>query len=143
MSETLTTMPHKLIGVAVIWNDRGQVLIDRRKPGGLFGGFWEFPGGKIEPGETVAACIQREIREELGIAIEVKEHLITVDHTYSDYRVSLMVHHCRHVAGEPQPLECDELRWVNLDQLPEFAFPEANVQIIEALLLRHGRANQS
>lgn len=137
MSETLTTMPHKFIGVAVIWNERGQVLIDRRRPGGLVGGLWEFPGGKIEPGETVAACIEREIREELGIAIEVREHLITVEHTYSDYRVSLMVHHCLHLAGEPQPLECDEVRWVNLDQLPEFAFPEANVQIIEALLLKH------
>ncbi|KOR36174.1 MULTISPECIES: 8-oxo-dGTP diphosphatase MutT [Planktothricoides] len=133
MSETLTPIPHKCIGVAVIWNDRGQILIDRRKAHGLHGGLWEFPGGKIEPGETVEACIQREIREELGIEIAVQAHLITVEHTYSHFRVSLMVHHCRHLAGEPQPLECDEVRWVNLDQLEQFTFPQANVKIIEAL----------
>ncbi len=133
MSETVTTIPHKFIGVAVIWNERGQILIDRRKASGLHGGLWEFPGGKIEPGETVEACIQREIWEELGIVIEVKEHLITVEHSYTDFRVSLMVHHCRHLAGEPQLLGCDEVRWVSWDRLEQFSFPEANFKIIEAL----------
>ena len=133
MSETRVTMPHKLIGVAVIWNDQGQILIDRRKQDGLLGGLWEFPGGKLEPGETVEACIHREIREELGIEIEVCESLITVDHTYSHFRVSLHVYHCRHLEGAPQPLACDEVRWVTLDQLEQFPFPKANVKIIAAL----------
>lgn len=133
MREPNTPLPHKLIGVAVIWNDQGQILIDRRPPKGLLGGLWEFPGGKIEPGETVQDCIKREIQEELGIEIEVGHHLITINHTYTHFRVTLTVHHCRHQSGEPQPLECDELRWVTLSELDEYTFPKANVHIIEAL----------
>lgn len=141
-TETLTPIPCKLIGVAVIWNDRGQILIDQRKPDGLLGGLWEFPGGKMEPGETVQACIQREIREELGIEIEVGEHLITVDHTYTHFPVSLQVYHCRHLKGVPQPLECQQVRWVNLDRLDRFSFPKANVKIIAALQSQSGKPNE-
>ncbi|MGI8504299.1 MAG: 8-oxo-dGTP diphosphatase MutT [Hassallia sp.] len=133
MIEIISPPPHKIIGVAVIWNDQGQILIDRRRPSGAMGGLWEFPGGKIEKGETVKECIKREINEELRILIEVGKHLITIDHTYTHLRVTLTVHHCRHLTGVPQPLECDEIRWVNLDELDRFAFPQANVQIIAAL----------
>jgi 8-oxo-dGTP diphosphatase len=133
MSETSSPLPHKIIGVAVIWNEQEQILIDRRRPEGAMGGLWEFPGGKIEPGETIQECIQREIYEELAIKIEVGEHLITIDHSYTHLRVTLTVHHCRHLTGIPQPLECDEIRWVNLTDLEQFAFPLANVQIIAAL----------
>ncbi len=129
----LSSPPHKIIGVAVIWNASGQILIDRRRPVGVMGGLWEFPGGKIEPGETVIECIQREIKEELGINIEVGELLTTIDHTYTHLRVTLTVHMCKHVSGVPQPIECDEVRWVNLDELSQFEFPEANTQIISAL----------
>lgn len=127
------TLPHKVIGVAVIWNKHRQILIDRRRPEGMLGGMWEFPGGKIEPGETTKECIKREIQEELGINIEVGEHLITIDHTYTHLRVTLTVHHCRHLTGSPLPLECDEIRWVTLDEIEEFVFPQANSQIIAAL----------
>jgi A/G-specific adenine glycosylase len=133
LSQERSPLPHKQIGVAVIWNDRGEILIDRRPQSGLLGGLWEFPGGKIEPGETVEDCIKREIQEELGIEIEVGDHLITIDHTYTHFRVTLNVHHCRYLGGEPQPIECDEIRWVTLSELDEFPFPKANVQIIEAL----------
>ncbi|PSB29555.1 A/G-specific adenine glycosylase [Stenomitos frigidus] len=139
MAETRAPLPHKSIGVAVIWNDQGQILIDRRRQEGLLGGLWEFPGGKVEPGETVEACIQREIREELGIEITVGDHLIVVDHAYSHFRVTLNVHHCRHVSGEPQAIECDEVRWVTLTDIDQYPFPKANVQIIEAL--RHGETS--
>jgi 8-oxo-dGTP diphosphatase len=132
MSE-ISSIPHKIIGVAVIWNDQQQILIDRRLPQGTMGGLWEFPGGKIEPGETIEECIRREIAEELDIEIEVKEHLITIDHTYTHLRVTLTVHHCHFLAGIPQPLECDEIRWVSLDELENYAFPQANSQIIAAL----------
>ncbi len=133
MSETRAPVPHKQIGVAVIWNDQGQILIDRRKPDGLLGGLWEFPGGKVEDGETIAACIQREIQEELGIEITVGDRLVVVDHAYSHFRVTLTVHHCRHLSGAPQTIECDEIRWVTLAELDQFPFPKANLQIIEAL----------
>ena len=127
------TNSHKLIGVAVIWNNQNQILIDRRLPKGSMGGFWEFPGGKIEPGETVEECIKREIAEELGIEIEVGENLITVDHTYPQFRVTLIVHHCRYLSGTPQTIECDEIRWVKVSELEQFTFPQANQQIITVL----------
>ena len=133
MIQTNSSLPHKIIGVAVIWNDKEQILIDRRPQKGAMGGLWEFPGGKIEPGETIEECIKREIDEELAINIEVGEHLITIDHEYTDLRVTLNVHECRHLEGIPQTLECDEIRWVNLEQLEEFNFPAANFQIIAAL----------
>jgi 8-oxo-dGTP diphosphatase len=138
MSETTSAPPHKIIGVAIIWNDLEQILIDRRRSGGVMGGLWEFPGGKLEPGETVEECIKREIYEELGIEIKVGQHLLTIDHTYTHLRVTLIVHHCRHLAGVPQPLECEEVRWVSLDKLGQFTFPEANVQIIDALRVVSG-----
>ncbi|MCV3215735.1 8-oxo-dGTP diphosphatase MutT [Plectonema radiosum NIES-515] len=133
MIEIISPPPHKIIGVAVISNEQGQILIDRRRLEGAMGGLWEFPGGKIEKGETVEECIKREINEELGILIEVGKHLITIDHTYTHLRVTLTVHHCRHLTGVPQALECDEIRWVSLDELDRFAFPQANIQIIAAL----------
>lgn len=133
MRETRSPLPHKSIGVAVIWNDRGQVLIDRRPQDGLLGGLWEFPGGKIEPGETVEACIEREIQEELGIQVEVGDRLIVVEHAYTHFRITLNVYHCRWLEGEPQAIECDEVRWVDLNELDNFPFPKANERIIAAL----------
>lgn len=133
MTVTTVDPPHKIIGVAVIWNDHQQILIDRRLPQGVMGGLWEFPGGKLEPGENIEECIQREIKEELGIEIQVGKHLITIDHTYTHLRVTLTVHHCRLIKGTPQPLECDAICWVNLDELDNFTFPAANSEIIAAL----------
>lgn len=133
LSKIRSPLPHKQIGVAVIWNEQGQILIDRRRPDGLLGGLWEFPGGKLEPEETIEACIKREIQEELGIEIEVGDRLITIDHAYTHFRVTLNVYHCRYVRGEPQPIACDEVRWVRVDELDQFPFPKANVQIIAAL----------
>lgn len=133
MREPTAAIPHKRIGVAVIWNDQEQILIDQRRQEGLLGGLWEFPGGKIEPGETVEECIQREIKEEIGIEITVGEQLISIDHAYSHFKVTLMVHHCQYVSGEPQAIECEQVRWVSLEKLEEYPFPAANVQIIEAL----------
>ncbi|MFM6156796.1 MAG: 8-oxo-dGTP diphosphatase MutT [Sphaerospermopsis kisseleviana] len=129
----ISTVPHKIIGVAVIWNEEKQILIDRRLPTGTMANLWEFPGGKIEPGETIEECIEREILEELGIKIEVGKHLITIDHTYPHLRVTLTVHHCNYLLGIPQAIECSELRWVGLDELDNFDFPEANGEIIAAL----------
>ena len=128
-----SALPQKRIGVAIIRNNRQEILIDRRRDEGLMGGLWEFPGGKIEAGETVEACIERELLEELGIDIEVGEHLITVDHTYTHFHITLIVHHCRHLAGEPQPIECQEIRWVAMEEIEQFTFPKANARIVAAL----------
>ncbi len=134
MREASSPLPKKEIGVAVIWNDQGQILIDRRPQDGLLGGLWEFPGGKIEDNETVSACIQREIAEELGINIEVGKHLMTINHAYTHFRVRLNVYHCRYLEGEPEPIACDEVRWVKPEQLSDFPFPKANTKIIDAIV---------
>jgi mutator protein MutT len=126
-------LPHKQIGVAVIWNQTGQILIDRRKIAGTMGGLWELPGGKIELGETVEACILREIREELAIEITVGERLISIEHTYPTFHLTLTVHHCQHISGIPQPIESEEIRWVNIGDLNNYQFPAANIAIINAL----------
>lgn len=133
MTQSRKPLPHKQIGVAVITDAQGNILIDRRKQEGLLGGLWEFPGGKIEPGESVEACVSREIKEELGIEIEVGDRLITIEHAYTHFKVTLNVFSCKYLSGEPQPIECDEVKWVTLDEIDEYPFPKANSQIIEAM----------
>jgi A/G-specific adenine glycosylase len=126
-------LPHKRIGVAVVINDQNQILIDRRPSEGLLGGLWEFPGGKIEANETVEDCIKREILEEIGIEIRVGKSLITIDHAYTHFRVTLYVHLCQYVSGTTRAIECEEVRWVTLEAIESFPFPKANTQIIAAL----------
>ncbi len=124
------------VGVAIIWNsDRSKILIDKRLPKGEFGGFWEFPGGKLEENEDAIACIHREVREELGIEIEVYEHLITVEQNYGDhFSLNLIVHQAGYISGELQALECAEIKWVKLSELNQYELPPANSEIVEALL---------
>lgn len=123
-------LPHKKIGVGVIYNEAGNILIDRRRAQGEMGGLWEFPGGKIEPNETVQDCIKREIQEELGIEVSVEECLSIIKHRYSKFDVTLFVYYCQYVKGEPQPIECEEIRWVSVSELDRYDFPDANYQII-------------
>ena len=123
----------KKIGVGIIRNNRGQILIDRRRSTGEMGGLWEFPGGKIEPGETIQDCIKREIKEEIGIEVLVKNCLTVIEHQYSQFQVTLFVHDCQYIKGTPQTIECDEIRWVNLSELDRYTFPEANYEIINLL----------
>lgn len=134
MSESIP--PHKKIGVAVISDRQGNVLIDRRKSEGEMGGLWEFPGGKIEAGESIKECIKREVKEELDIEIEVGNRLTSITHDYQTFRVTLYVHDCQYLSGEPQPLECEEIHWVNPASMERYQFPEANQQIINLLQQR-------
>jgi mutator protein MutT len=122
----------KLIGVGLIW-DGDKLLIDRRPPTGFLAGLWEFPGGKVEPGETVADCIAREIQEELGLTVKVGVEFVTVNYAYPEFSVTLAVHHCQYLGGEPQLLACDAVKWINIDDLASYDFPAANGQIIDAL----------
>ncbi|BAQ66421.1 8-oxo-dGTP diphosphatase MutT [Geminocystis sp. NIES-3709] len=128
-------LPHKKIGVAVIVNEEEKILIDKRLPTGLMANLWEFPGGKIEARETPEDCIRREIQEELGVIIEVDRHLIDITHSYSEFSVTLCVYICKLIEGQPQPLQCAEVRWVEVSQLHNFEFPTANKEIISTLEL--------
>jgi A/G-specific adenine glycosylase len=134
-------LPFQVIGVGVVLNPTGEVLIDQRLEQGLLGGLWEFPGGKQEPGEPIEATIARELREELAITVSVGEHLISLDHSYSHKRLRFVVHLCRWEGGDPQPLASQQVRWVEPGTLPSYPFPAANVRIIEALQKRLVIAN--
>ena len=136
MPLTLPSLPHKQIGVAVIENQQGQILIDRRKKSGEMGGLWEFPGGKIEPGETVEECIQREIKEELDIKIAVGDRLTAISHAYETFRVTLYIHDCQYISGKPKPLESEEILWVEPNRLDKYQFPAANIQIVNLIQQR-------
>ena len=129
-------LPFQVIGVGVVLNAAGEVLIDQRLEEGLLGGMWEFPGGKQEPGESIETCIARELKEELGITVMLGEELITVDHAYSHKKLRFVVHLCTWESGDPQPLASQQVRWVRPEDLGNYAFPAANARIIEALLGR-------
>ena len=118
---------------AVILQADGRFLLGRRPEGKPYGGYWEFPGGKIEPGETEAEAAMRECREELGVEVEPLAPLMTVRHTFTHFRVTLHVLHCRYVGGEPRCLACSDWRWETVDRLRRYAFPAANRRIIAAL----------
>ena len=111
----------------------GRVLIAKRPAKGLLGGLWEFPGGKPEPGETLPQALKREVCEETGVKIRVREFLMLVKHAYSHFRVRLHVFSCDYLDGKPKPLEYDELKWVPLSRIRDFPFPKANQAIISKL----------
>ena len=134
-------LPFQVIGVGVVLNQAAQVLIDQRLSEGLLGGLWEFPGGKQEPGEPIEATIARELREELAIEVEVGDELISLEHAYSHRKLRFVVHLCRWLSGDPQPLACQQARWVQPAELVNYPFPAANARIIAALLERLGVAD--
>lgn len=126
-------VPSHTVVVAVIYRN-GRILIDKRRPEGLLGGLWEFPGGKVRPGESLKAALRREIREELDIEIEPRRKIATVDHAYTHFRVRIHAFECKYCAGEPHPIACDALKWVRPADLNRYAFPAANKKIIQLLL---------
>jgi A/G-specific adenine glycosylase len=140
VKEATRPVPFQVIGVGVVLDPAGRVLIDQRPEEGLLGGLWEFPGGKQEQGETIAATIRRELREEVAIEAEVGEELLTLEHAYSHRRLRFVVHLCRWTAGVPRPLASRQVRWVEPADLDSFPFPAANVRMIAALRQRLGRA---
>lgn len=127
--------PHHVIAVGVIMDESGErVLIQQRPEEGLLGGLWEFPGGKQEPGETLEATVQREIREELGLDVAVAEKICVVKHAYTHFRITLHAFYCRYRGGEPQCGAAQQWRWVSPQELTHYAFPKANKTVLEAVV---------
>ncbi len=124
--------PHRDIVVAAL-KKNGRYLVGKRPPGGLLGGLWEFPGGKIEAGEDHATALRRELREELGITATVGDPIATVSHAYSHFRVTLHVYACTLRAGTPKPRAHTELRWVAAKDFASLAFPKANHKFLGLL----------
>lgn len=128
----LPPKPHYHVTAGLIWRD-GLLLITKRPPGTDLAGFWEFPGGKLEPRETLEACLEREIQEELDLGVRAAGHFMSVRHEYASKRITLHVFHCTYVKGRLRPMEGQEYRWVSPKDLDHASFPPPDRAIIEAL----------
>jgi 8-oxo-dGTP diphosphatase len=118
------------VAIGILVRDN-RVLVCRRKQSGTFAGYWEFPGGKCEPNEPPAACVLRELSEEVGVTAEVLRLLAPIEHDYGHVHVRLFPFACALTHGEPAPLAADELLWADAEQLTQLKFPEANDELLE------------
>jgi len=125
-------IPHFDVTAGIIRRGR-RILITRRRDDAMLGGLWEFPGGKLEPGESLEKCLVREIDEELAIDIRVERPFVAVDHAYTHFRITLHTFLCRHSRGRPRDLGCAAHRWVHVGELDRFAFPKADRVVLEKL----------
>ena len=124
-------MNRRVLVVAALIERGGEVLVARRKEEGERAGLWEFPGGKVEPGEGERAALARELREELGVRVQVGELYARLEHIYPDLQVELALYRARlHEQEDPRPLTAQELRWVQRRELPGLPFCEADVPLL-------------
>ncbi len=126
------TIPHYQVTAAVI-RERGRVLISQRPPHGLLSGLWEFPGGKREKGESLEQCLKREIQEELGIEIQVREEFLTVSQAFTHFRITLHCFFCKRIRGRVKPLGVAAARWIRLEEVDGYPFSRADRKVIQWL----------
>jgi 8-oxo-dGTP diphosphatase len=122
-----------VVAAAVIEHD-GRLLVTKRLKGTHLEGYWEFPGGKCDPGERLETCLVRELREELAVSATIGAEILTTTHPYPDRRVELHFFQCR-LLGIPAPQLGQDMRWVTRDELGALPFPPADTELI-ALLTR-------
>ncbi|MFD0672230.1 8-oxo-dGTP diphosphatase MutT [Cohnella sp. GCM10027633] len=121
------------VAAAIIENEQGRILIARRSPGKSQGGLWEFPGGKIEAGESVEDCLRRELREEMAIEIEPYAYFGENNHVYDTVCIKLLAYRAKWLGGEIQLVDHDEVRWISCNQLKEYAFAPADIKFVDML----------
>jgi A/G-specific adenine glycosylase len=119
-------------GVALIRRGR-QFLISQRKKDDTFGSKWEFPGGKKDPGETFEECVAREVKEETGVDVEVHEKFMEIRRRYHERVIWLNFYLCSYKAGEPTPVDCEQVLWADVERLKDYDFPPANDEVIRKL----------
>jgi 8-oxo-dGTP diphosphatase len=121
-----------IVVTAAVVERGGRFLLTRRQEGVHLAGFWEFPGGKCDTGETLKACLRRELREELAVEASVGEEVFSITHAYVDRTVELHFFRCE-IAGEPSPQIGQAMRWVPREELPTLEFPPADGELIRTL----------
>ncbi len=131
--ERVVTHPPIDVVAGVLRREDGKLLITQRLADDTLGGYWEFPGGKVDPGEALTAALYRELTEELGIETEIGAEIHRIVHAYPDRDVRLYFFEARIISGEPQKLEVADLRWVTLDELMDYQFPEADMPLLRQL----------
>jgi A/G-specific adenine glycosylase len=124
--------PRYQIAVGVVFKN-GRVLITRRKPEGLLGGLWEFPGGKINKDESAEEACIREIEEEVNLAVNVDSHLCRVRHAYTHFKIQMEVFCCTYVSGRVKLNGPVDHRWIRLKELEKFPLPKANHKFLSQL----------
>ena len=120
------------VTAAVIEKD-GKILIAKRRKSDRMGGKWEFPGGKLDIGETPEACLKRELREELGIEAEVGDFVCSCKFRYFQVPLELLVYRASHISGEITALEHDDIKWVLPSDLKDYDFVKADIKVIDKL----------
>jgi len=131
--ERIVTHPPIDVVAGVIRREDGRVLITQRLADDTLGGYWEFPGGKVDPEEELKAALHRELVEEIGVVTEIGAEIHQIVHAYPDRDVRLYFYDVRIISGEPQKLEVADFRWVTLDELMDYQFPEADLPLLEQL----------
>jgi 8-oxo-dGTP diphosphatase len=125
----------RMIVTAAVIEENGRFLVTRRLEGMHLEGYWEFPGGKCEPGESLDACLRRELREELGCDATIGKELLAVTHEYPERVIELHFVKCG-LTSDPKALLGQEMRWVSRDDLPSLKFPPADDELIALLRAR-------
>jgi len=120
-----------IVTAAVIERD-GCFLVTRRQQGVHLEGYWEFPGGKCDDGETLTACLTREIREELDVGVRIGPEIYAVTHAYPERSVELHFFQCE-LTGDPRPQVGQEMRWARREELVSLEFPPADAELIRIL----------
>ena len=133
MDRGVAALPPVHVVAGVMEDARGRVLLARRTEGRDLAGAWEFPGGKVDPGETPMQALARELEEELGIRVQATEPLISVPQQYRDKRIVLEVHRVTRFAGKPRDLEQQALAWSPHDKLDTYPMPPADRPVVAAL----------
>jgi mutator protein MutT len=128
----------RILVVAAVIEQTDRFLITRRQDGVHLAGFWEFPGGKVADGESHAAALRREIREELDAGVVVRDLVLETSHEYPDRIVTLFFYRCD-LIGTPRPLIGQEMAWVARSELLSLSFPPADDELIRRLTDREGR----
>ncbi len=122
------------VAVGVVINADREVLIAKRPEGKPLSGVWEFPGGKLEPGETLYDALCRELKEELNIDVTAAKFWFETSYDYAEFPVKLHNWLVTEFAGEPESMEQQQFKWVSFAELPKYEFPAANISIVERLL---------
>lgn len=130
-----TSLPLLLVAAVALVDSDGRILLARRPPGKAMAGLWEFPGGKLQPGETPEAALVRELREELGIdtAASCLAPLTFASHRYEQFHLLMPLFVCRVWQGTPRPLEGQSLAWVRVNALADWPMPPADIPLIAML----------
>ncbi|GMK38538.1 NUDIX hydrolase [Paenibacillus sp. CCS19] len=121
------------VAAAIIENAEGKLLIARRRAGKSQAGMWEFPGGKIEPGESPEGCLRRELREEMQIEVEPYAYYGVNDHHYGSAHIRLFAYRARYVSGEIILTDHDAYRWAAAEELHAYTFAPADISFVESL----------